>query len=639
MAQGHPGYDYDATERKYDHKEAAGVGWPLCDTIHSRGYQGCKACPHFGKHKSPLHFQIAPPKPPLPPGVTPFPDGYRQDADGYIWRDKTDVDTGLTESKLVAVFPFIHSFLTPDPYDLHFQTLRSGQPEHHILRMADVTRELQKTLAMQGLEVQDNDVKDLRRFLLAWMTTLRAAQGFVMTASQFGWVINKDGILEGFTFGGKTYTPTGARPAMNKSLILADLYRPTGELDEWKTAADFCLSQQRQDLAAILSTAFAAPLFRFTRQPGVLVAAFSAASGIGKTTTMRTAQAVWGHPKDAMQGLDDTAKSIPKKLGELQSLPVYWDELQYADQMNKFVKLVFSVAEGRDMMRLNRNADIRKTLTWESMLISASNDSVRAAVAKREQNGTVAGVNRIFEFEVQKVPKKMTSAEADAIAGTVFENYGKAGEVYAKWLGENFADVKKDVLDYRTDLEKWLGSEEQDRLWCSAIASMVMGAQYANDMGLTKFDVDALRDFLVDALHRLRGDRNLDDPNDPKNLTSVLQDYLTFATRHTLRTDHVWKGRGKQNIMVKSQPHQTDGITVQIGEDDNILRMSEDAFVEWLKRTHRNVGSTKSGMIRLLGAKESKNTLGAGTTRKWQFQAKVLEFDLLHPALGALHSP
>jgi hypothetical protein len=43
---------------------------------------------------------------------------------------------------------------------------------------------------------------------------------------------------------------------------------------------------------------------------------------------MAVAQAVWGNPQTATQQLDDTQNSVLKKIGTLQALPLFWDELK-----------------------------------------------------------------------------------------------------------------------------------------------------------------------------------------------------------------------------------------------------------------------------------------------------------------------
>ena len=68
---------------------------------------------------------------------------------------------------------------------------------------------------------------------------------------------------------------------------------------------------------------------------------YSRTSGVGKTTAMMLGQAVWGHPRTGMSTLNDTTNSMMKKIADLKSLPVYWDELRTKDQLEKVIDIVF----------------------------------------------------------------------------------------------------------------------------------------------------------------------------------------------------------------------------------------------------------------------------------------------------------
>ena len=56
----HEGYDYDATEAKFDRarqdQQAKDLGWPQCQTICDHGSEHCKTCPHLAEGKSPLNL-------------------------------------------------------------------------------------------------------------------------------------------------------------------------------------------------------------------------------------------------------------------------------------------------------------------------------------------------------------------------------------------------------------------------------------------------------------------------------------------------------------------------------------------------------------------------------------------------------
>ena len=58
----HPGYNFDATEAKFDeaykYKKDKDLGYPQCRTIAEHGSGHCKACPHLKLGKSPLNIGL-----------------------------------------------------------------------------------------------------------------------------------------------------------------------------------------------------------------------------------------------------------------------------------------------------------------------------------------------------------------------------------------------------------------------------------------------------------------------------------------------------------------------------------------------------------------------------------------------------
>src|SRR5690606_28476387 len=125
------------------------------------------------------------------------------------------------------------------------------------------------------------------------------------------------------------------------------------------------------------------------------MSAFSKASGIGKSTSLKVAQAVWGDPVKAVQSLSDTQNAVMNKLGEIRSLPLYWDELKTEDDTKKFVNITFQTTQGKEKARMSRSVTQREPGSWQTLLVSASNDSLLDYVIGRT-NMTTAGIYRVF---------------------------------------------------------------------------------------------------------------------------------------------------------------------------------------------------------------------------------------------------
>ena len=113
---------------------------------------------------------------------------------------------------------------------------------------------------------------------------------------------------------------------------------------------------------------------------------------------MMLAQAVWGDPRAGMSTLADTTNSMMKKIADLKSLPVYWDELRTKDQLEKVIDIVFQVTQGKGKARLNKDITQAEAPTFTTMFVVASNYGIADTVYSQTES-TEAGGLRLFEIE------------------------------------------------------------------------------------------------------------------------------------------------------------------------------------------------------------------------------------------------
>jgi hypothetical protein len=491
MGRQHPGYTKESTdelyERKSKDKEEKNLGWPSCATISATGCKSCQACPHFAERKSPLNFasKIGPPPPnqvtPLAPSATTIPNnqdvpsGYARRIDGVICRLDMD-DSGATIQRPICGVPMIEPWLQKNPWELHFTTVTDTRQPIVIATESIGSTEMRKVLQSQGLMLHTDEVKAVTEFLVSWIEKLKQSKNAVVSTSPFGWNV-KNGKVEGFVYGGCVWTPTGQRPAPVADPVTANQYTPTGELDPWMNAARLITSQGRPALDAILASAFAAPLVRFTGQAGLLMSVFSEGSGIGKTTAMKVAQAVWGDPVRAMQGLSDTQNSVLNKIGEIRSLPLYWDELKTEDDTKRFVNIVFQLTLGKEKSRMTSKVVQKQVGTWQTLLVSASNESLLDYVASRTRM-TTAGLYRVFEYTVDPAVGEVgqiAPADAQRMISLLNDNYGQVGCAYAEFLGPNYARIDKEVGEYLKALEVETTAQRDERFWTGLVAVHLHG--------------------------------------------------------------------------------------------------------------------------------------------------------------------
>jgi hypothetical protein len=653
MASGHPTYEKEQTDamyaRKLKDREEKGLGWPACSTIRAAGCASCPTCPNLRLARTPLHLaakakvqpsvSAAAQSAPGAPAIT-LPGGYVQDAAGHILLRKRDSD-GNVNLVPITMFTMNNVWVQADPWILHFERSTADGIHKEKIIFADVPGDqlFMRVLVSRGIPIQEAQLKPFRSFLMAWLSHLQASRNNVVKSLPYGWYPEK-GAPTGFTFGGHTYSKEGSRVAAQGDPNIASQFEPIGAKEPWMEAAKFITKQGRQDLCAILATTFAGPLMRFAGAPGVIVSGYSPDSGIGKTTAMRVAQSVWGHPKLAMQGLKATNKSVLYKMGELRNVPMYWDELQNVDHTKSFVDIIFAVSEGQEMSRLTRQVTMRKAGDWDTMMIVASNTSISDAIAKSTAS-TTAGINRVFEFRVRPAPKTMYTGEANITLSRIYENYGNIGVDYARWLGEHPEQVRENVQSSLIQLQKEVDEANEERLWTAAMTTILLGAKYANDLGFTEFDLTALKAFLYSALQNQRNEKGEAsvDLSQESNISNVLQQFLkATSVKNTVHTNRVHSGGGKPtkgSISVIGDTSKLDGIQVQVGRDDKIMRISATFMHKWLKDHHYNPFAIKKALEDKFHVKQLIGRVGAGSglTQVSQFAERVYEIDLNIPEL------
>lgn len=639
MACGHPGYTKEATDELFDRKEkekeAKGLGWPSCRTISASGYAACAGCPHFAAGKSPLNFAPRPSQQ-VAASATPvlgntvhrtsgsdLPSGYKRYPTGIVARVLTRED-GTQFEEAISSYPMTDPWLQKDPaYTLNFTSVTElGRAAQICLPLKEASAEdgLRRILWSQGLPLRKAETKSVMEFIVAWIEKLQKSKDSVVSSAPFGWSL-KNGRIEGFIYGGKLWSPTGDRTAAMTDPVIAMQYAPTGDREPWIKAAAMITSQGRPALDAFLAASFGASLVRFTGQAGLLMSAYSQETGIGKTTALRIAQGVWGDPIRASQGLTDTLNSVVNKIGELRSLPLFWDEIKTEEDTKKFVKLAFQLSSGKEKSRMTQSVAQRHVGTWQTMLVSASNDSILDCVLQQTKQ-TDAGLMRVFEYEVAPATSnkgQIDQADADQLLAGVYDNYGVIGLEYAKFLGANHQTVAAEVAAFHKQLGQELSMKPDERFWQALLTCVLMGAHYANKLAFTQIDEAALKGFMVEQVDRLRYERSRSGVDMKKqiNVSNVLAQFINaMRARHTLRTNKIHTGRGKPpagTIKVISDASKLDAIYVHIGLDDKILRISATYFSDWLNEQklsrHLFLRSLKTEM----GAIDTRGRMGAGT--------------------------
>ena len=583
------------------------LGPPLCTTLEASRPSICAACPHRGRIKTPLV---------LGRDDNDIPAPYRR---GPSAIEVESTDEHGHQTWLGVVPGDITDFRLDDesgPPHVSFSYHRAGRSRFVRYSQSELLTldkgRFQGFLSERGIQFPHSSWSARARdLLMAWVNQLaaKAAAGQYSTPA-FGWV-EAGTKIAGFAVGGRVYASDGTE----RSSSLGDgetlrAYGEVGSIAKWRTACDLVV-HNRPEIAAIVAASFGSPLIRFTGQSGVIISAISRGSGVGKTSGISVGQAVWGHPVQGTNNLNDTMNSAMARVAELRSLPLYWDELRGGQDNRRFVEVAFQMSSGRGKGRLSADLRARGIGTWQTMLIAAANEPLMEHVIEHVQ-GTEAGALRVFEYMINTPPLNVVPG-ASSVINECRTNYGGVGRQYAKWLAANHTMLQTTMTRTVDAINAALGARNDERFYVAAISCMLQGALIANSQGYANFQTKELKDFLFAKFHELRRNRARDIVATAQgyDLEALVADFMGGNLERRLITDKF--GNGKTFVKVLQAPPQNRSAHVQVSVADDAMRINRSALNKHLRERNISHQGVVTELERQWGAIVHKAPIGTGT--------------------------
>jgi len=614
--------DYHIKERQ----ASPTAGPPKCASFQKEGAKECTTCPHKDLGRSPLN---------VPGAIKPIwntkqviPSGYYlHPKNQHVIKVTTKEVKGVETNEEIEVFPY-PILGTPwvsnygGDYYLYFDTIESTNKKITIdLAFTSTTDDqaFRIALAKFGI-VLPFYKKETREFFMSFQKMLRSQIGGVVRTEPIGWEL-KDGTFYSFSYDGKAFSKNGVGNAPKLKGGIGEAYTPMGDVKPWLELSTIISDQKRPALDVILISAFAAPLVPMTGHSGIILGAYSSKTGIGKTTAMTTATAVWGHPTKGRNGLNDTINMVMNKAGQIRNLPLIWDELKTQKQFSTVSDLVFQLTEGREKGRLNRQSEVKDIRDFQTLLIYAANSSIVEHITK-ETKGTAAGVVRIFEFEVPPIKfEDHAMAHVQNLQGQLQANFGIIGLAYAKYLGEHGKEIHDKVVQVQTILEKQFNVRSDERFWIAAITALFVASKIANEQGWTNIDLSRLRDFLYKEFERMRHKKNVSplDYSQEDAIVKLLSEFISVCrARNTLRINQIRVSPGrppKGSVTVTTDPmkeRMLEEIKLVIGDRPKTIRFPDRAWGKFCGEQSIPTSSTRPGLV-AIGGRSGSAILTGGT--------------------------
>ena len=556
LSEKHPGYDAAVTESKASHS----VGPHTCNEFEKSNPGGCDGCPHKGKIKSPIvlgrdieeataedNIVTTEPEEEGEAGVVhhipKFPHPFFRGKNGGVYMSPAEEEA---EPVLVYEHDIYVVKCMRDPHAGWISIIKLHLPREGVVEfavantaIADKT-ELRKVLASHGVVSTLKQSTNLATFIQFSIKELQIKRKAEQMRTQFGWADKYSKFIIGdreITRDGTFHSP----PSASIASVAEDL-TPAGTLEKWKEVFALYGRPGLEAHAFGALTAFGAPLLGFLGQSGAIINLIHPTSGTGKSTILYMCNSVWGHPKKLCATWEDTSNAKIMRLGMMNNLPFTVDEMTNTSPKD-FSALAYGMSQGRGKDRVKSSSnELRPNLTtWQTISLCSSNASFyeKLSAMKASPDGEMM---RLMEYKIDATNIIPPALAKDMFDHQLLENYGHAGEIYAKWLVDNREEAMELCLNIQKKLDMELGLTNRERFWSSSTASNIAGGLIAKGLSLIDWDMKAIYKHAAKEILVMRKD--VAPPI--SDVMAIIGDYVN---RHTFNTLVVNDGADRRSSM------------------------------------------------------------------------------------------
>ena len=542
LSSGHPDYDPSAVERKIEHI----LGPHSCEVFERNNPGGCEGCPHKGKITSPISLGkqlIEATEEDKAAGVTPEAAVGAAEKDAGEKYYETDIPDPDDPSKTIRIpeypFPFKrgqnggiyldldddepklvyeHDFYVwkrmndpdPDKGDVAVLRLHSAQDGIRTFTVSNAkitdARELRREISRHGVLAPEPQFKLILSFIISSVIGLQRRRKAEIMRSQFGWAENDSK----FIVGTREIAKDGVyhSPASSTTESMAGYFEPQGTLEKWREVFELYNRPGLEIQAFAALSGFGAPLLKFTGQKGAIINLIHPLAGQGKTTILRMANSICGHPEMLLGTPEDTKVSKVIKLGLLNNIVNTVDEMTNM-KPEPFSDYVYACSQGRGKDKAEASANKLRVnnITWRDITLTCANASFyqKLATIKNAADGEMM---RLLEFRIEYPGSEIIStAEGKQMFDhQLNENYGHAIEPYMKYLTGNLEEAKTLVKDIQARIDKDLNLTQRERNWSAIVAANLAGGIIARRLDIVTLDMARIYKVVTPILLEMRED-------------------------------------------------------------------------------------------------------------------------------------
>lgn len=491
---------------------------PTCSKIDAENPGVCSKCPHWQRVGSPARVGAPDPEP-LPASTAtvasaPAPDGTPIAIDPLVTAPLIEPPAPFRRTAAgiqvevngiwvhICAYDLFPSHVVRDPqmgYDMvewvwnkpHVGYTRMRVRASFIFNDSSII-DLNSAMADNGFFVETKTKQAwLGAYMRAYVQQLQKQQASIDLYESFGWKDNYKRFVIGNVELRRENTGEVTAHEVGVSKVIAakkfdQTFSAKGNLalwSEWTKALD---SKEMAVHQIELARGFASPLLEFTGLRG-FVFSLLGESGLGKSTMQNWAASIYGMPLKVNTTANDTQMAITQRMGIWNNLPLGIDEVTKA-KPELVANFMYWGTQGQDR---NRVSETNQANSWALAISMSSNRSVRDKVSITGADVDAIHM-RLLEFVFHKT--KLFSEGLDygrRIGLMLEENYGLAGRKYiAHLLSLGPEKIREDIeLRYHYVKKKYgFEFEQKERFWQVAVVLCDLGAYYAKQLGLIKYD-------------------------------------------------------------------------------------------------------------------------------------------------------
>jgi hypothetical protein len=525
LAGGHPDFDFDANMEKLAGWK--GTGPTNCKTFEDLCPKGCDGCPYRGGITSPA--QLSGMSTEIVEEVVDqvtqevikitfdMPEGYVVKDDCILKEKKVETEHGIaTEWERVSTYQMYIRSIFFDPLALQTSIKVAikypirGWEEHEF--PVEVLSSLGKEFSSFLLNTQVFGFKTtpqqekLRGYLMDYleMVQQRVATGY--DYASFGW--QKDG---SFICGNVIVNaPNGTtdRRITGSAKDYLERIQQVGTREGFVAAMDMLNNPGTRVIRICVLAAMSGLLAKHYGNGSSIISIYSTQTTTGKTLSLLAVNSLFGHPKDMIQGRNDTPNYLYSARGTLNNLPMTIDELTMADDYT-VATMAYSFSEGKEKSTLTSDRRMRKPATWDGPTFMTTNTSLMEKFAGVQQDSEPL---RVRTFEIRQDDRTFVSlktSEGESLArefgDKLIENYGWAMPELAEAIC-SMGGAEKVAESGRKDFRKNFDFEfdPQERFYEAMIMASWAVGKMAKALGLITFDVKQTIAEMLECVESLR---------------------------------------------------------------------------------------------------------------------------------------